>query len=46
MKRVLDVSDVSEKLSQDLFYIENWSWFMDVSIIIKTAFEVLFQRAG
>lgn len=46
MKRVLDVSDVSEKLSHDLFYIENWSFFMDVSLIVKTAAEFLFHRAG
>jgi exopolysaccharide biosynthesis polyprenyl glycosylphosphotransferase len=46
MKRVLAVSDVSEKLSNDLFYIENWSFFMDVSIIVKTAAEFLFHRAA
>ena len=46
MKRVLTVSDVSEKLSHDLFYIENWSFFMDVSIIVKTAAEFLFHRAA
>jgi exopolysaccharide biosynthesis polyprenyl glycosylphosphotransferase len=46
MKRVLSVSDVSEKLSHDLFYIENWSFFMDVSVIVKTGFEFLFHRAG
>jgi exopolysaccharide biosynthesis polyprenyl glycosylphosphotransferase len=46
MKRVLAVSDVSEKLSHDLFYVENWSFFMDVSVIVKTAAEVLFHRAA
>lgn len=46
MKRVLDVADVSEKLSHDLFYVENWSLFMDVSVLIKTAFEFLFHRAA
>jgi exopolysaccharide biosynthesis polyprenyl glycosylphosphotransferase len=46
MKRVLAVSDVSEKLSHDLFYVENWSLFMDVSIIVKTAVEFLFHRAA
>jgi exopolysaccharide biosynthesis polyprenyl glycosylphosphotransferase len=46
MKRVLTVSDVSEKLSHDLFYIENWSFFMDVSVVVKTAAEFLFHRAG
>ncbi len=46
MKRVLVVDDVSEKLSHDLFYVENWSFFMDVSIIVKTAAEFLFHRAA
>jgi len=46
MKRTLSVSDVAEKLSHDLFYIENWSLFMDVSVIVKTAAEFLFHRAA
>jgi exopolysaccharide biosynthesis polyprenyl glycosylphosphotransferase len=46
MKRVLDVSDVSEKLSHDLFYVENWSFYMDASVIVKTGFEFLFHRAA
>jgi exopolysaccharide biosynthesis polyprenyl glycosylphosphotransferase len=46
MKRVLTVDDVAEKLNHDLFYIENWSFFMDVSLIMKTAAEVLFHRAA
>ena len=46
MKRVLAVSDVAEKLSHDLFYVENWSFFMDVSVIVKTAAEFLFHRAA
>jgi exopolysaccharide biosynthesis polyprenyl glycosylphosphotransferase len=46
MKRVLSISDVSEKLSHDLFYVENWSFFMDVSVVVKTAAEFLFHRAA
>jgi lipopolysaccharide/colanic/teichoic acid biosynthesis glycosyltransferase len=46
MKRVLTVNDVSQKLSHDLFYVENWSYFMDVSVIVKTAAEFLFHRAA
>ena len=46
MDRVLAVGDVSEKLSHDLFYVENWSLFMDASLIVKTGFEVLFHRAA
>ena len=44
MSRKLDVSAISERLSHDLWYIENWSLFMDVSIVFKTAAEFLFQR--
>jgi exopolysaccharide biosynthesis polyprenyl glycosylphosphotransferase len=45
MKRVTMPEDEGEKLSYDLFYVENWSLFMDLSVIFKTAFEVLFRRA-
>ena len=44
MSRKIDVSAISERLSHDLWYVENWSLFMDVSIIFKTAAEFLFQR--
>jgi exopolysaccharide biosynthesis polyprenyl glycosylphosphotransferase len=46
MKRVLAVGDVSEKLAHDLFYLENWTFFMDISVIVKTGFEFLFHRAA
>jgi lipopolysaccharide/colanic/teichoic acid biosynthesis glycosyltransferase len=46
MRRMLDPSEIGEKLSYDLFYLEHWSPFMDVLIICKTAAEFLFQRAG
>ncbi len=46
MKRILAPSDVAEKLSNDLFYVENWSFFMDVSVIVKTGAEFLFHRAA
>jgi len=46
MKRVLDVTDVSEKLSHDLFYVENWSLYMDAAVIVKTGFEFLFHKAA
>jgi exopolysaccharide biosynthesis polyprenyl glycosylphosphotransferase len=45
-KRVLDTEDVPEKLRGDLFYVENWSLFMDVAICLKTAAEVLFHKAA
>lgn len=46
MKRVLNTSDAGEKLEYDLRYIENWSPFLDVSVLVQTLFEFLFQRAG
>jgi exopolysaccharide biosynthesis polyprenyl glycosylphosphotransferase len=44
MRRVLDPSAISEKLSYDLFYLENWSIFLDTTIILKTAAEFLFHE--
>jgi len=44
MRRTLQPSAVSDKLSYDLFYLENWSIFLDVTIVLKTAAEFLFQR--
>ena len=46
MRRVLDPSEIGEKLSHDLFYLEHWSVFMDVLIICKTAAEFLFHSAA
>jgi len=43
MKRVLETSDVGEKLSNDLFYLEHWSFFLDISVVVKTAAEFLFH---
>ena len=45
-KRVLGVNDVPEKLHGDLFYVENWSLFMDLAVCCKTAAEVLFHKAA
>ena len=46
MKRNAPISDIAERLSHDLYYIENYSFLMDVSIVLKTAAEFLFQRAA
>ena len=45
MRRQLDMSDISEKLRLDLFYLENWSLSLDLSLLVKTTFEFLFQNA-
>jgi len=44
MRRNLTPSDVEEVLESDLFYIENWSFLLDLSILFKTACEVFFHR--
>jgi exopolysaccharide biosynthesis polyprenyl glycosylphosphotransferase len=46
MRRILQTSDVAEKLDYDLRYVEQWSILLDVSILTKTAVEFLFHRAG
>ena len=46
MKRVLTPSDAGEKLAYDLQYVEQWSPFLDVSVLFQTAFEFLFHRAA
>jgi lipopolysaccharide/colanic/teichoic acid biosynthesis glycosyltransferase len=46
MRRTLDPSEIGEKLSYDLFYLEHWSPFIDLLIVCKTAAEFLFQRAA
>jgi exopolysaccharide biosynthesis polyprenyl glycosylphosphotransferase len=45
-KRVVGFDDVPDKLRGDLFYVENWSLFMDIAVCMKTAAEVLFHKAA
>jgi exopolysaccharide biosynthesis polyprenyl glycosylphosphotransferase len=44
LKRSASMSDVGHKLSNDLYYIENWSLLFDVSILFKTAAEFMFHK--
>jgi lipopolysaccharide/colanic/teichoic acid biosynthesis glycosyltransferase len=46
MKRVIATSAAGEKLSYDLQYLENWSLFLDVSVLFQTLCEFLFHRAA
>jgi len=46
MKRNHDQSQMGERLAYDLFYVEHWSLFMDISIVFKTAAEVFFHKAS
>ncbi len=45
MRRNVDTSQIGERLSYDLFYLDHWSVFMDILIICKTAAEFLFHSA-
>ena len=46
LHRAMSPSEVTRKLSYDLFYVEQWSLFLDLYIVMKTAMEVLFHRAA
>ena len=37
---VVRKSDIENRVRLDIFYIENWSFFLDIKIIIKTIFNV------
>ena len=39
-------SDIDERTRYDLFYIDNWSLLLDLQILVKTGFEVLFHRGA
>ncbi|NCO34857.1 MAG: undecaprenyl-phosphate glucose phosphotransferase [Armatimonadetes bacterium CG2_30_59_28] len=39
-----DDTSIEERVQHDIYYVENWSLLLDLKIIIKTAFEVLFHR--
>ena len=38
------IEHISERVKLDLWYINNWSLWLDIQIIIKTFFEVLRKR--
>ena len=46
MRRNVDTSAIGERLSYDLFYLEQWSLFMDLLILTKTGAEFLFHSAA
>jgi putative colanic acid biosynthesis UDP-glucose lipid carrier transferase len=45
MPRNHDQSQIAERLRLDLEYIRHWSLYMDLSVVFKTAAELLFQKA-
>ncbi len=38
------VEHIAERVKLDLWYINNWSLWLDLLILIKTAFEILRKR--
>jgi lipopolysaccharide/colanic/teichoic acid biosynthesis glycosyltransferase len=46
MRRLVDQDDIAERLAYDLRYVEQWTIWLDVSIMFKTAMEVLFHKSG
>lgn len=40
------VLDFEEEARLDLYYIENWTLKMDIAILLKTPFAVLFRKEG
>lgn len=44
LHRHLTPDDMPQVLEHDLFYIENWSFLLDLSILLKTGSEFLFHR--
>ena len=39
-----NVEDIAERVKLDLWYVNNWSLWLDVQILIKTVFEVARKR--
>jgi undecaprenyl-phosphate galactose phosphotransferase/putative colanic acid biosynthesis UDP-glucose lipid carrier transferase len=38
------VEQIARRVEMDLWYIDNWSLWLDIEIMIKTVFEVLRKR--
>jgi undecaprenyl-phosphate galactose phosphotransferase/putative colanic acid biosynthesis UDP-glucose lipid carrier transferase len=39
-----NVEDIAERVKLDLWYVNNWSLWLDIQILIRTAFEVARKR--
>jgi exopolysaccharide biosynthesis polyprenyl glycosylphosphotransferase len=46
MRRLVNQDDIGERLDYDLRYVEQWTVWLDVSILFKTALEFLFHRSA
>jgi undecaprenyl-phosphate galactose phosphotransferase/putative colanic acid biosynthesis UDP-glucose lipid carrier transferase len=38
------IEDVAKRVELDLWYINNWSFWLDLVVLVRTAFEVLRKR--
>lgn len=41
-----EITDFEEVVKLDLEYIDNWSIWLDIKLLIETVFVVLFQRGA
>ncbi|OBY63657.1 exopolysaccharide biosynthesis polyprenyl glycosylphosphotransferase [Polaribacter reichenbachii] len=41
---VVEKSDIKNRVRLDIFYIENWSFFLDIKIIVQTFFSVFLKE--
>jgi putative colanic acid biosynthesis UDP-glucose lipid carrier transferase len=39
-------TDISERTAYDLWYVENWSLWLDIKIIVRTVLQTLLNRDG
>jgi lipopolysaccharide/colanic/teichoic acid biosynthesis glycosyltransferase len=39
-----NTADLSSRIESDIYYLENWSFTMDCSIILQTAVQVVFPK--
>jgi exopolysaccharide biosynthesis polyprenyl glycosylphosphotransferase len=46
MHRDLTTDDTEAVLAHDLYYVENWTFLLDLSILFKTGIEFLFNRGS
>jgi exopolysaccharide biosynthesis polyprenyl glycosylphosphotransferase len=37
-------TSIAERTAHDLWYVENWSLFLDIKIVVRTVLQVLFRR--
>ena len=38
-------TSILERTKYDLWYVENWSLWLDIKIVLRTIFQTLFQRS-